>query len=418
MQPQHRRNRAFLFVSCLILPYRRCLRLAPRACFACAAVPCICVTALTGGIVACKSSSHALSYVAADASHSGASFANPPFSSALALAPTSDPCQRRSRAVCCPVPLNLSDYDKTTADWLQEAAIHTANPTAAFQLRIRLLDRAITLYERAVQQITTSHGPTSPRLLPVLMRLAAANSERHGVEDALVVFENALDLVDADQSSPNTAINNADRVTVLMSVGNALFAMSRYQHASTMFERISKIAASEPQLLHSCDQFDDPHIQLLEKLGTCAQRLGDFAKARQLYERALELDAVPRSPQAVEAVAEVFPNAAKRYREGRDTPNVIDALLGLAEISLRSSATSSGSSGSLHAATTAESLVIRAFQAWRSSQGTDNWTILRRVELRDVLEESKVDISSTVGPLTPDEEQKLWRAWKHKMAFN
>lgn len=417
MQPRPLRNRAFF---ARFLPYTRCVRLASRAslAFACAAVPCIGATALTGGIVACKSSSHALSHVATDGSLSGASSANLPSSSTLALAPTSDPCQRRSHAVCCPVPLNLSDYDKITADWLQEAATHTANPTAAYQLRMRLLDRSITLYERAVQRITTVHGPTSPRLLPVLMRLAAAKSKRHGVEEGLVAFENALNVVDADQPPPNAAINDADRVTVLMSVGNALFAMSRYRHASTMFERISKIAASEPQLLHSCNQFDDPQIQLFEKLGTCAQRLGDFAKARQLYERALELDAVPRSPQAVEAVAEVFPNAAKRYREGRDTPNAIDALLGLAEISLRSSATSSGSSSSPHALTTAESLVIRAFQAWRSSQGTDNWTILRRVELREVLEESKVDISSTVGPLTSDEEQKLWRAWKHKMAFN
>jgi hypothetical protein len=268
------------------------------------------------------------------------------------------------------------------------------DPTASWHKRKALVAHAVSLYEAALAQLEREHGTNALALAPVVERLAAATREHSGGESALVHYRRLVEILSLAHGA-----DDASLVVPILQMARIELERLNFASAKQLYERALTLHALGAEVPRSAT-YGDGVTSVLSRLGWCAERLGLVADAVSAYERVLSRDrqvAAPTDP----ALDQLFPEVRARYLSDADTPEAVDALLGLAGIVWERGDRAQGTQ-----------LAERALRAWYATSGLDNWLHVRRLELRDIAKRANVEVLGIVGPPRPGHIERLVEAWK------
>ncbi len=148
------------------------------------------------------------------------------------------------------------------------ATIHGAKADYAAALELEL--EALALFRR-------SFGPDHPRVGRSLSSVAEIRVELGEREEATLLFEQAMAIFELDE------LSRPDLIRTLNLLGTLRFDQGRNEEAKTYLERATTLVETTPNISRWLE------ADTINNLGLAYRGLGDYAKARELYERALEV---------------------------------------------------------------------------------------------------------------------------------
>jgi serine/threonine protein kinase/tetratricopeptide (TPR) repeat protein len=148
------------------------------------------------------------------------------------------------------------------------ATIYAAKPDYASALELET--EALALFRR-------SFGPNHPRIGRSLSSLGEIRDKLGEREEAALLFEQAMAIFELDELSRPFLIRN------LNLLGMMRWDQGRYPDARAHLTRATELVEATPNISRRLE------ADTISNLGLAYRGLGEYAKARELYERALEI---------------------------------------------------------------------------------------------------------------------------------
>ncbi len=136
---------------------------------------------------------------------------------------------------------------------------------------------ALALESEALALFRRSFGPNHPQVGRSLSSLGEIRDELGERDEAAILFEQAMAIFELDE------LSRPDLIRSLNLLGMLRYDQGRYPDARTLLARATELVETTPNISRWLE------ADTISNLGLAYRGLDEFAKARELYERALEI---------------------------------------------------------------------------------------------------------------------------------
>lgn len=283
--------------------------------------------------------------------------------------------------------------EATANKWLDYARQLESNPTADANYHKKLIAKEVELLERALKVKERLLGLESEKLIPILESLGRAQAAGSSEVCAESCYKRAISIAETKRGKDHKSL-----IPILAAYEGVLWQRKKYAAAEPVIRQYAILCAKYGYPPESGYRYNDAETLTINKIALCLLRQDKkLEEAEKLFSKALARSKTV-TPSA-ELKESFFHHALDAYERHADIPDAADSLIGLAEIARKKRRLDQ-----------AEKLAKRAIVAYRLSQGMDNWTILNRVEFRDLMAKVAKDRFSS-EPLSEAQLNNATRLW-------